>query len=408
MAVICPRQNGKGNVLEAVELAGLFLFDEKLILHSAHQFKTATDAFRRLWELIESTPDLDRQVYRKLQNNNDMSIELKSGQRIQFVARSRTAARGFSGDRVILDEAFELHERTISSMAFTMGARPNAQIWFTSSAPLPEEKSDVLRRICRRGRDGDERLVYFEWCADPDANLDDREAWAAANPGYPHLIGDEAILTERGVSMDEDFARERLGVWHDDDNRPVAIPPDDWYGCEDARSTALDPLFFAVDVAPDRASAAIGFAGLRRDGRVHFEATDNRRGTGWVVDRLAALCRESNVKTVTLAPSSPAGSLQNDLGLAGLEVNPCSTQESTAACGAFYDGLMTRRYLHIGQPYLTSAVDGAQRRRIGEAWVWDRITSLNDVTPLVACTLAAWSLHQHLPETERRVFGAWR
>ena len=47
-ALIVPRQNGKGSILEARELAGLFLFGEQLILHSAHEFKTAQEAFRRV------------------------------------------------------------------------------------------------------------------------------------------------------------------------------------------------------------------------------------------------------------------------------------------------------------------------------------------------------------------------
>lgn len=35
---ILSRQNGKGAILEARELAGLFLFNEKLIIHTAHEF----------------------------------------------------------------------------------------------------------------------------------------------------------------------------------------------------------------------------------------------------------------------------------------------------------------------------------------------------------------------------------
>src|SRR6266496_417050 len=49
-ALIVSRQNGKGAVLEALELAALFLddFGVDLILHSAHEFKTAAEAFRRV------------------------------------------------------------------------------------------------------------------------------------------------------------------------------------------------------------------------------------------------------------------------------------------------------------------------------------------------------------------------
>ena len=39
VGLVVPRQNGKGSILEARELAGLFLFGEQLILHSAHEFK---------------------------------------------------------------------------------------------------------------------------------------------------------------------------------------------------------------------------------------------------------------------------------------------------------------------------------------------------------------------------------
>src|SRR5690606_42159086 len=43
VAVVVPRQNGKNVIIEARELAGLFLWGEKVIIHSAHQVKTARD-----------------------------------------------------------------------------------------------------------------------------------------------------------------------------------------------------------------------------------------------------------------------------------------------------------------------------------------------------------------------------
>jgi hypothetical protein len=98
----------------------------------------------------------------------------------------------------------------------------------------------------------------------------------------------------------------------------------------------------------------------------------------------------------------------NELGLAGIEVVPCSAMESTQACGAFFDGIMERRYLHINQPMLTAAVDGAEKRKSGDSWVWDRRTSANDITALVAVTLAAWALMGHRVEPDRQMFASWR
>jgi hypothetical protein len=142
------------SVLEARELAGLYLFDEALILHSAHEFKTAAEAFRRILSLIQNTPDLDRLVQRIRTSHGDEGIELRSGQRLRFVARSTGSGRGFSGDCVILDEAYRLPNSAMAALLPTMAARPNPQLWYTSSAPLPIEESDTLRRLCKRGRDG--------------------------------------------------------------------------------------------------------------------------------------------------------------------------------------------------------------------------------------------------------------
>jgi molybdopterin-dependent oxidoreductase alpha subunit len=50
-----PRQNGKGGIIEARQLWGLFIGGEQLILHSAHEFKTAKAAFKRVERLIRGS-----------------------------------------------------------------------------------------------------------------------------------------------------------------------------------------------------------------------------------------------------------------------------------------------------------------------------------------------------------------
>ncbi len=100
---IIPRQNGKGAILEARALAGLFLFGEKLIMWSAHEYKTAVEGFRRVVSLIENTDDLRRQVKSISRGNVEKSVELLSGQRLIFVARSKGSGRGFTGDCNLID-----------------------------------------------------------------------------------------------------------------------------------------------------------------------------------------------------------------------------------------------------------------------------------------------------------------
>lgn len=159
VGLIVPRQNGKGSILEAVELAGLFLWDERLILHSAHEFKTSEEAFKRILTLIQNTPDLDRMVQNVRTSHGQEGIELITGQRLRFMARTGGSGRGFSGDRIILDEAYRLSGASMSALLPTLSAQPNTQIWYTSSAPLPIEESSTLRRLCKRGRAGAREAV---------------------------------------------------------------------------------------------------------------------------------------------------------------------------------------------------------------------------------------------------------
>lgn len=154
VGLIVPRQNGKGGILEARELGGLFLFGERMLLHSAHEFKTSLEAFRRLLALVTNTDDLRRQVKRVTTSHGEEGIELRTGQRIRFVARSTGSGRGFTGDLNVFDEAYNLLAQSLSALLPTLSARPNPQTWYASSAPLPRVESDTLRGVCRDGRAG--------------------------------------------------------------------------------------------------------------------------------------------------------------------------------------------------------------------------------------------------------------
>lgn len=395
VALVVPRQNGKGAILEARELAGLFLFGERLILHSAHEFKTAQEAFLRIRSLIESTPDLERQVLRIRTASGAEGVELVGGQRLRFVARSGGSGRGFTGDLVIFDEAYEMSPLMMSALLPTLSARPNPQVWYTSSAPLAEERSDVLRGICKRGRAGtSRRLAYFEWCADDGVALDDRAAWAEANPGLGIRVSEEFIAdVERQSLDDEAFGRERLGIWHEDETES-AIPTEVWVARADPTAKPLDPVCFAVDVSPERSHAAIGMAGRDKAGRIVVEPVDNRPGTGWLLGRLAELKAKWRPAMVTLDERAAAGSLLQEFIDAGIEVEPVKTGDLVQACGAFYDDALEDRLRHTDMPNLNAAVAGAKKRYVGDAWAWHRKNSAVDITSLVAVTLARWAAAQ--------------
>lgn len=394
VGLIVPRQNGKGAVLEALELHSLFREpDCRLILHSAHEFKTAKEAFLRILALIDENPMLKRRAKARFTTGEE-GIELDDGSRLKFVARSSGSGRGFSGDLVILDEAYNLSSKMVAAMLPTMSARPNPQLWYTSSAPLVGAESDVLRKLCKRGRAGQSgSLRYVEWCALASDAVDDPVSWVAANPGLGIRISEEFVAHELEAMLVEDFARERLGVWSEDEKSHGVIAAGAWAACGDRRSGPVGRLGFALDVAPDRGWASIAVAAASGRGGVHVEIVDRRPGTAWLVARMREI-RERWGGRVAVAKGSPAWSLEGELEEAGIDLLVVSTGEHAQACGDLFDAVTDRRLRHLDQTELNVAVAGADRRYYGDAWLWSRRSSIVDISPLVAVTLAQWAYAQ--------------
>jgi hypothetical protein len=439
VGLLVSRQNGKGSILEARELAGLFLLGERLILHSAHEYKTAAEGFKRVLSLIEGSDMLRRRVRQVRTSHGEEGIELLDGSRLRFIARTTGSGRGFSGDCVLLDEAQNLPDAAVEALMPTMSARPDPQLWYTfTGADKDLTPCGHTARVRRRGIAGkDPGLAYFEWSVDPHTEFctpgcgdhDDAAAvtaWAKANPGLGIRISVEHVAREFASMSTAGFMRERLGVgtWPTDEAGWAVISEDAWTGLVDAGSEAGAQVVFAADVTPDRGWGSISVAGRRQDGLIHTEVVEHRPRTSWMVPRLLELQRRWRPLAVVVDPAGPAGSLVPDLREAGFEpVSPTadppdggmalvlpSARDAAQACGAFYDAVTDARVLrHLGQPELAAALAGAARRRLGDAWAWDRRGVGVDISPLVAVTLATWGFvtRAHLFEDYDPLLSVW-
>lgn len=392
VGISVPRQNGKGALIEARELAGLLVFGEQSIVHSAHQQSTARVGFDRLKAYFENYDDLRRKVKAVGTAVAREYIQLKSGQMIRFPARSKTAIRGYSVDLLILDEAQIFGEAALQAVMPTMSARTNPQMWLLGTPPTPTDDGTVFMRWRNDGLEGkDRRLCWVEWSADNDSDLDDRDVWAAANPALGYRITYEAVMDERAALDDDGFGRERLGMWDSAAGNSV-IDPKTWEAAADQSSTARDRLSLAVDISPNREAASVALAGQRADGRWHVELDEHRNGTGWIVPWIAARVERNDIRAVVVDGASAAGSILDELQQRKIRVTTTSAQEMAAACGSFYDGIMDSRVVHIDQPQLSHALGVARKRPMlgGAAWGWNRKNPTSDITPVVAATLALW------------------
>lgn len=402
-----PRQNGKGGVYEIRELAGLFLLGERLLIHSAHEYKTAEQALDRMEAILEGCSDLSRRVRTVKRSHGQEGIYLKTGQVLRYFTRTSSGGRGFSCDFLGLDEAMKIKHSMHAAMFPTMAARANPQILYAGSAVDQETMDDgvVFARIRERGiAGGDQRLAYFGWSApfehpgevSAEAACDPAN-WAAANPALSIRVAAEYVADEQRALSARGFAVERLGVgdWPNTEDAAAewqVISETTWTECNDPRARVKDPVCLAFDVRPDRGAAAIAAAGElvdRVDARL-VEIVEHHAGTGWVVPRLLELTERHRPVLIVCDERGPAASLLKACADAGLQVSTVNTAEYGQACGAFYDRCEQGSMRHLGDQAFDAAVAGAVQRPLGEAWAWSRTNSAVDITPLVAGTLAMW------------------
>jgi hypothetical protein len=416
VGVNMPRQNGKGEILIARELAGLFVFGERLVIHTAHEFKTSAEHFNRLESVIRDCDELHSQVKRSPSgrivgyrySHGEESIELQDGRRIEFKTRTKSGMRGFSGvDLLVLDEAMIISESAhLSAMPIIRASKAErgAQVWYAGSA-VDQEIHDhgvVWTRVRERGMAGDdESLAYIEWSLDfehpddvPDAVTDDPTYWRLVNFAIERgRVPEEHMAWERRALSDRGFKVELLGVGDPpptDGSADVLISQELWADVLDSDAVMVDPVCIAYDVSPDRHSSIVA-AGRDERGHMLVEVIHARSGTGWLVERLTTLYQNHEIAEVVCDGFGPAAAIANRVDEAGITVKRMDSGDYGKACGLFVDCVGEKTLRHLGQDELDAAIRGARARPLVDRWAWSRTKSSMNISPLVAATLALWS-----------------
>lgn len=437
--IIAPRQALKTGLGKMAVLGWMFITKEDVITWSAHQFSTTEETFRDIQSLIEGSPLLRRRMPspkgREIIGGvrgraGSEGFNTKAGSEVRFRARTREGARGLTGDKIVLDEAYALLPEHMGSMLPTLTVVPDPQILYLSSAGM--FKSEVLRDLRDRGRAGAPRLAYLEWCAEhrmckkqlpngdwvdnpacrhpkpsdpswkPGCALDDEELWAQAYPllGRVRANGSSLTLEKlrdfRRSEPSSEWMRERMGWW-DDPGASDLFGQGSWENCAGTipDGTPLSGVGVAVSYDLQR-TAIVGAAGTKKHPSVRVLAHDT--GTDWVFGRLQELKARFPSAQVVLDEKGPSSTLFRDMKkldrTATPQVRPTglTMNQMMDACNDLYIAVLESRFTHENDQALNKAAESVVRRDVSDRWLWGRRGSTSDISPLEAATLATWTL----------------
>lgn len=438
--LLVSRQNGKGEILVVYDAAHLFLFPRedgkrKTILHSAHEVKTAIDGFQRLQGVIEANEHLmDRVADRGVKTGNGQEgITLKkrklatgklqtNGDRIRFIARSRSSGRGFAADTLVNDEAQEFSTKARNALTYTQSSIPNRQELLTGTAPTEENNAEVFEGIRDRGRQGKvTRTGWMEYSPegseDPFAYLQhpgntvppkpdqvvidlmSRKTWEESIPALDIRISTEVVgeQVERATDI-LDLAIERFSVWP---NRA----PDVEEALNEIDLTVWDhhnnPLAGVADTEAEVIAIALGRGGgfatvaaaaRHDDDSIKVEHKETKGGTMWVAAYVQAI-KTVNPGALVVVDSKNAAAILPELDKLRIRYLSMNLTELTGAYSIFIERVNAGVIEHRDQPEVRTSLQFAIPRGVGQSgFTWDASDPTKPVSMAQAVTWACWGV----------------
>ncbi len=392
LLVVTSRQAGKSTLLQVLALWRMYVDGAPLVLGTAQNLSLAEETWQGALSMAEAVPELAAELAHVSRTNGDKYLRLVGGERYKVSAATRSGGRGLSSDLVLLDELREHRDwEAWSAVTKTTLARPAPQVLGFSNAG--DRQSVVLASLrdkaLSNAADRTSTLGLFEWSAPDGCALDDREAWAAANPALGHRMSEQAIAAALEVDPEPVFRTEVLCQWVE--AVEAAINPRVWEALTDAHAPrGTDPVF-ALDVAPDHSTASLAVTWTRADGASQVMLAEHLTGVDWIVNRASSVLSTWGGRLI-VEQTGTAGFLLPALERAGVNVDPVARRFYADACSALDAAVTARRVRHGGQPELVAAVASARWSASGDAG--QRVLSRKDprVSPLVAASLALHGL----------------
>ncbi len=396
-----PRQVGKTFLVGMIVVALCLLHPGLTVVWPAHRTRTATKTFQTL-KGMTARPKVAPYMLEPRNANGEQEIRFRNGSVIMFGAREQGFGRGFDKvDIAVFDEAQILSERGVEDIVPATNQAEmdgGALLFFMGTPPRPGDPGEEFtnrRTAAINGKTED--MVYIEFSADSDADLDDHKQWRKANPSFPSRTPVASMKRMRANLTDDDsYRREALGIW-DEVEVDNGLSVSGWNALADATAAPSGELWLAADVAPGHGSASVVVVGDDV-----LELIVRRPAASWLPEFVAGVRQRQGITTpLAYDPAGPIGSLVPEFERLGVPLHPVDGKDSVRALGSLVAAVTDKTFRHRGEPEFVAAVAGAKRRAVGDGHKWSRKDSSVDISPLVAATVALWVARSAEPEIIR-------
>jgi phage terminase large subunit-like protein len=197
------RKNGKTGLLIAclllAHIVGPEAYPNGRIVSGARSRKQAAEVFNYASKMIMMSPELSKLA--RVTPSSKTIVGLAKNVEYQASSAEAKSAHGGSPILAILDEVGQIKGPTddfVEAIETSQGAYEGKAMLFAISTQAATDNDLFSRWIDDAETSKDPRIVSHIYAADKDCELDDREAWAAANP---------ALGVFRSIKDVEDFSK---------------------------------------------------------------------------------------------------------------------------------------------------------------------------------------------------------
>ncbi len=363
--VSVARKNGKSLIGASVALYHLLGDGEESaeVMLASSDDRTAKVIFNVCRRMVE----LDERMSGVLQVFSDRLYHPGSDSVLETLPGDATRLQGRNPSCSVVDEVHVTSSDTWDALALAGGtrARPLTLGLSTECGPGPD---NLMSRLVDHGRRGDDpSFAFVEFTAPAGCDLDDRTAWAAANPQLGDTLDPEHLAAVRRTTREQAFRRFHLnqrvhaaGAW---------LPTGAWDACR------------TVETIPDGADVVLGFDGSYRDDSTALvvgtvssvpivdvvkvwaapgDDDDWRVPIAGVEQTIRDACRRWHVVEIVCDPYRWARSMQI-LEAEGLPVVefPWSPRRVVPATTDLYRAILAGELRHTGHPVLAEHVGNA-------------------------------------------------